>query len=1051
MLVLAFMVTESVFSQSDVSTSNLKGTVTDQNNDVIVGAVVTAREIERGITHTIRTSLDGSYQIPLLHPGNYELRIEATGFETKILKEIELTIGQITVYNVQLRVKSVTGQVLVKSDAPLVETERTQQANVIDNIQIENLPNLGRDFTSYVFTLPGVSSSEAPRIQNPGTAFPTTRFSIGGSNGRSNLITIDGGENEYGSGQLRTAISVEAIQEYQVNRNSFNAEFGFTAGSAVNIITKGGTNAFHGNGYIFYRSQRTSARNFFDLDLEKAFERRISPGASFGGPIIKNKLFYFTSYEEFKADAARFRRYIDNPGILGPATNSFSSINLREQARYLSQLETSPNANIRRIGATLRQALTTTNFPMTIKLLGDNSGTFNAPDRRHIWTTRIDYQISNTDSLTGRFSLYHTNTDNLPANSNITSPSASATINYKDYTTLGTWYHNFSSRFVNQLRGQISPHNSARTTPKAPESTSLLIQGIGNFGRDFATPFDTLQNRYQLEDTVFWSRGSHNFKFGTSYRSVNFKVVNELWFGGEWTFSSDIFPLILAVSPVDRAAFIAFNLSTKDPSTGVPYPANGPALASLTAIQSFNLGLPFQFRQGFNNPEWKDQATYLGTFAQDSWKFNKSLTLDYGIRVDFDAEPKPLKHHGYFSPRFGFALDPWGNQKTVIRGGGGLFYAPIFYQVPYIANLLNDSGNYINQIFKTPLDGVQSPAVIWSAGIATGRLPFKAISEANLNALGISTTRGAPGRVIFDVDSNYKNNYSVEASLGISHQLMRDMSIDIAYLLYKGVHIGLSHEVNYKETGLTDPLLGPILKPIDPTIAQKNIYQSIGNSIYHGTTASLTKRFNQNYQFQINYTFSKAIDDQTDLEPTFSAFIPTRLNLERAISIFDIRHNFVASGVFRSPFKSGAEQRFLSRVFADISISPIVFLRSGIPFTVRIGRDINGDTHGLYDRPFNASRNTSRGANFSSTDLRVSKRFYMSRDSELNIEFIAEATNLFNHTNFLSVNDVFGTSPEFLRGPFDLRGSKNIPATSPLGFNSAAPPRQVQFGLKISF
>jgi carboxypeptidase family protein len=1037
----------SAFAQADVASATIKGSVTDQNKAVVVGAIVTAKSIDRGITRTGKSDSDGTYVIPTLQPGTYEVRIEAQGFEAAVIPQAEITVGQIAVYDVELQPGGVKAQIEITGDAPVIEVERTQQSNTINNLQIENLPNIGRDFTAYVFTLPGVSSSNIPRAQNPGFTFGTSGFSIGGSNGRNNLITIDGGENEYGSGQVRYFPSIEAVQEFQVNRNAFAAEFGFTAGTAVNVITKSGTNNFHGSGYVFYRSQKIAKRQFFNVGEKKAFDQQIYPGFTFGGPIKKNKLFFFTSYEHLKSDTARFRDYLSNP-LLNPTTN---------QVTYLNLLAASPSANTRRIGSELRATLTTTGdrYPNTLKLLTDSTGNFTAADRLNSSTTRIDYQASERDSINARFSISRNETDNLLGGGATTAVSTTATLPTEDQTIVGTWTHNFGSRIVNQARVQIVPNNSARTIPKAPGTTSLILPGVGSFGRDFATPFNTFQDRYQFEDTVSWAVNRHNVKFGASYRHVNYEVINELWFAGEWTFSPDRFPAILAVPAADRPAFAGFNIANG-------FPVNGPPTANFSSLQAFNLNLPFLYRQGFNNPRWQDTASYLGMFVQDSWKVVPRLTIDFGVRLDYDREPEPLQHNTYFSPRFGFAWDVTGDAKTVIRGGGGIFYSPVYYQVAYVTNLLNDSGEFINQIFRTPATLPQTPALIWNAGLAIG-LPFKALTEADLNALGVNTGQGNVGRVVFSADPNYKNNYSIQASLGISRQLMSDLSLDLAYQMYRGVHIQMSQEVNFVESTLpctpTSTLpacrnpdgFGPAFAPIDPTKIQDNVYKSIGNSIYHGMTVSLRKRFNDHFQFDANYTLSKAIDDQTDFNSAFSAFLPTRLDHDRAVSAFDVRHNFVFNAVIQTPFKAGAGHDAFERAFADISISPIVQLRSAIPFTIRIGSDTNGDNHGVYDRPFRASRNTGRGDKFLNTSLRVSKQFYINREKGVRFEFITEFTNLFNRTNFLSVNDVFGVNTPFLFGPFDVRGSRDIAPTSPLGFNSALPAFQAQFGLKFAF
>ena len=182
-------------------------------------------------------------------------------------------------------------QIEITGDAPVIEVERTQQSNTINNLQIENLPNIRRDFTAYVFTLPGVSSSTIPRAQNPGFTFGTSGFSIGGSNGRNNLITIDGGENEYGSGQVRYFPSIEAVQEFQVNRNAFAAEFGFTAGTAVNVITKSGTNSFHGSGYVFYRSQHWQKNNTSMWEKKRRSISRCIPASLLAGRSRRTRRF----------------------------------------------------------------------------------------------------------------------------------------------------------------------------------------------------------------------------------------------------------------------------------------------------------------------------------------------------------------------------------------------------------------------------------------------------------------------------------------------------------------------------------------------------------------------------------------------------------------------------------------------------------------------------------------------------------------------------------------------------------------------------------------
>jgi hypothetical protein len=288
--------------------------------------------------------------------------------------------------------------------------------------------------------------------------------------------------------------------------------------------------------------------------------------------------------------------------------------------------------------------------------------------------------------------------------------------------------------------------------------------------------------------------------------------------------------------------------------------------------------------------------------------------------------------------------------------------------------------------------------------------------------------------------------------------------------MYHGVHLPIALEGNYRESGqlVTVPglprsdLFGPRLERIDPSLAQKIVHSSEGNSIYYGMTSSLLKRFGEGFQFRASYTFSKGLDDVVDFSGASTPYLVTRRYLDWGLSSYDLRHSFVLSGSFESPFKADPARRWMSRALADIRLSPIITLRSGFPFNLYIGRDVNGDLNST-DRPFYAPRNSGRGENFYSVDLRMSKRFRLRRNSEApGVEFIVEATNLLNHVNFLRVNDIVcgtaaqpgfinGCDPKFLTGPFDFRGIPDLPPTAPLAFVSAAAPRQFQFGLKLEF
>lgn len=1034
------------FTQADVSSSTLKGRVIDQNGDSIAGATVIARNAERGVMRTATTDDDGTYRLPLLQPGTYEIQVSATGFGSQILSGAVLTIGQIAIRDFQLQIGQVEEKIEVDRAAPLIEIERTQQSDTVERRQVDELPNLSRNFTSYIFTLPGVSDVAAARIQQSRvTPLPTSGFSVGAANGRSNTVSIDGGENDSGIGGLRIRnLSVEAVQEFEVNRNAFSAEYGFTAGTAINVITRGGTNAFHGSGYVFYRSQKTSARDPLNPSSTKAFEQRVSPGFTLSGPIAKNRAFFFTSFEAFRYDVARLRSYTNDQALLGPTG---------AQSAYLQTLESGPNstAATRTIASDLRSALTTANYPTTMHLLQESEGQFTAPSRTYNWTTRLDYTRGERDMFSGRFTFAQEDNDLLRAN-NVEAPSNGLLETIDDATAVGTWNHIFNDGFLNQFRVQFAADKYQQIS-RAPESTNIVIAGLINYGRLTTIPLIIDQKRYQFDDLMNWNWGSVDLKIGVSYRPVNADIVTEIGFGGVFQFGGGL-PLSRVIAPADLAVLTGPLAPTPD--------------TTLTSIQAFNVGIPASWQQGFGDPGFSVWQHNLGSFGQVSWKATPRLTLNLGARMNYDGEPRPLDRNISLSPRVGFAWDPFGKGETVVRGGFGTFYAPVGLNVILSATLQSNSGQFINLQSRTLQDGAQSSQALWAYGVGIGKLPFTAVTDPDVRAFGIIPVPGQPNRRVADAAADYENTHTVQASLGISQQLGRDFALDVAVQMYHGVHLPIALEGNYTESGqfVTVPgmpgsdLFGPRLQRIDPTIAQKIVHSSEGNSIYYGLNASLLKRFGEGFQFRASYTYSKAIDDVVDFSGGTIPYLPTRRYLERGLSAYDLRHNFVVSGTFDSPFKTGARRNWMEHALADITLSPILTLRNGFPFNLYIGRDVNGDLN-TTDRPFYAPRNSGVGENFYSLDVRLSKRFYIGPRSESrNIEFIIETTNLFNRTNFLRVNDIVcgtaaqpgsinGCDPKFLTGPFDFRGNRDLPPTAPLGFVTAAPPRQFQFGLKF--
>jgi hypothetical protein len=1106
-LIFALLVPSTLFSQVDYSTATLRGTVMDQAGAVVAGATITATNSSTGISKVVKTGSDGAYRLSALQPGHYQITTVATGFSKEVFKGLELTVGQSASYDVHLKVGVANEVVEVTGeDVPLIQADQSQQANTINSLQVQELPNLNRNFTNDVYTLPGVSNSDSTRAQNPGfTGYLTTGFSIGGSNGRNNLSTIDGGENEYGTGQYRvTNLPVDAIQEYQVNRNAFAAEFGFTDGSAINIVTKSGGQKWHGDAFGYFRDQHTEATNFFNglEGFPKAFSQNVYMGTSLGGPVVKDKLFFFTAYEFQRLDTPFFNSILNSPeaqGISAPGLGSNCAAQIAsgspDQLCYINALNASGDPALQAFVGQITPGLTPTNDPQLAKILNRDNGVFNAPDRLQNVIMRLDYLKSERDTFTMRVGYAHNDFHSAIAGITNSTPDGSGLF-VRDFSILGTWTRTINPNLLNQVLIQVVPHNSSQALPNADNGINFSLGNLGapglggtsTFGQPALIPYKAHQQRYQFEDDITWNRGAHTFKFGASYRPANYTVEDDLWFNNEFDFKDGLLPLIqlAALSPTVQAHLVGFNaafhLGAPGCSTSPTNPCLGAASTNLSAGQSFAFGLPVDVVAGFNNPTWHGWGHYFGSYIQDSWKMSQRLTVNAGVRFDVDGEPSPLGASFYASPRLGFAWDPFGSHKTIIRAGAGIYYAPVDVLIPSYGSLLDGSGRYINEVLDILSPADPSVLTLWNTGVkVTGKLPFGHLTPADFTAAGIPTN--TPGASVgYSVAPNYKNPYSFQASAGIAQQLGRDFSLELGYNMYHAVHLQMPVETGYTRI----PVGSPLCPPLDPTCTdatggplyaptgtqfQHTTYASNGSSIYHGLTTSLTKRFTHGLQFQANYTWSKTIDDTIDFASFQNWFRPDMLSSFRAISVFDIPHIFVANAVYVTPFKPG--QGALSAILGDITISPIITLRSGLPFSVRIPNTtnkINGQTlDSNYAIPFFSSRDNNRGAGFASWDMNLQKAIYINRDRGVRLNLIAQATNLLNRINFNHVNDAFDVNGigangtvqtadgpiNLITGPFTgLKGVKPTSAsqlTSPLFYSQADSPRQVQFGLRVAF
>lgn len=1091
-------------AQEDYATGTLNIRVLDPNERLISDAQVMVINLANGATTEAVFTADG-YQVRSIPPGTYKAEVTARGFKRSVADNLVVHLGEIALCNVNLDVGPVSESVTAQANLSLLQPEQTQQANIINNVQLESLPNVSRNFVGSVYTLPGVVNSYAPTLQDPGvgTAYLSSGFSIGASNGRSNLVTIDGGENEYGSGTMREMhVPIDSVQEFQVNRNAFEAEFGFTSGSAINMVTKSGTTQFHGSAAGYFHNHAIDAGNYFDKLAglgAKPFEQSAILSATLGGPLGRSRFFFFTAPEYQKLDAATVQNIAAEQEFQGIASqsNGFDGSSCPGQNTpqqqvtqlcYLTQMANS-GGPLSGLGA---DSLASTIFgnplldPILNALVTPEDGTFDGipaspvgsgvrglpgfstPRGRYFnWVTRLDNSYAK-NSFTLRFALMHESDSVAPR------PPYSGNEFQTDYTVTGYWTHVAGPQFTNTARVQIVPSNTASIEAPSPNGSEIDLGNQIQLGTPFTYPYFAHFRRFQVDDTLTWTRKTHTFKFGGSWRPDYYSVAQKLWFGGTWDFTDGTFSILnLVRDPATAAQLESYNQSQG-------YPTAGPPSTNLTAVQAFLAGTPTLLLQA--NPEsnarWSGWTDLLGLFAQDSWKAHPRLSVNYGVRLDYDHEPAPVPRSVRISPRVGIAWDPGGKQKTIVRAGCGIYVAPDTFMIPFYANILGTTGKYVNQTAVTA--GLPSPPfpsifAAWALqkSLATATEPNPAMNTKQLASVGIVISPPGPaafGNFIYTMAPHFQSAYSIQASLSVARQVAKDLSLEAGYIMYHSVHVEQVLESNFVEdtSKPIDPFTGPYYVQKAGTTAgepnisifQNNAFSSVGSGTYHGGTISLKRRYEHGLLFQANYTFSRAIDDTSDFSSISTPFRPGLLNRDYGLSDFNITHNFVANAVYETPFAVG-RGKLVPRILANVIVSPIVSVRSGIPFTLLVPGLSNGTIgHNANARPWFEGRNQGIGAHFVSWDMRVSKAVPLAQE-RLHVEVIAQAQNLLNHTNFAAVNNNLPADPNYPlahgtleMGPYNVKGfapSSVSQLSQPLAFTAAYPGRQVSLALRLAF
>lgn len=923
-VVLIFSLPSNVhpgFGAQFATTATVTGQIEDLSKAVVPAVLVTIVQTEQARTWTATTDGEGRFRFTHLPSGTYELRAEKTGFQPKAVK-LALHVGEIADIPLMLPLATIAEEIQVEDLPAPIEVARTQVAETIVPQEVDSLPLNGRNYLDLALLAPGVSRTNTGSNQRfaETSAVPGTGISIAGQRNLNNGFLVDGvSATDDAAGLAGTFYSQEVVREFQVVSSGANVEFGRGSSGTINIVTKSGSNKWHGRAYGFFRNQRFDARH--PLATRKDPLTQEQYGSSFSGPIVRDRLFFYTNFEQTRQNSA---------GFVTIAPSNVAAIN-----SILAQFNfQGPH-------------ISTGEFPTSLKSTN--------------YFVRADHQLNAAHHLAVRYNLYDVSSSNARTAGGLNDVSRGSSLDARDQTIQVTESSTLSNRTINEARFQFT-----RSRLAAPVTDligpAINIFGIASFGTATFSPTARSLDVYEVNDVLSTQRGSHFVKAGLDliYNRVNINFPGSLQ--GVYNFSS--------VENLSRGRFINFQ-------------------------QAFGVAEQFQ-----SNPN-------LGVFAQDEWRAGRGITLNAGLRYDVQWLPDPIKTDtNNISPRVGIAFAP-GNHKTVIRASYGLFYD----RIP-----LRATSNALQR------DGVKYKVAVLSFGQA-GAPQFPQTRATFPDGVLTSITT---------IDPHIAQGYAQQASIEIQRQLGNSASLSVGYQHLRGERIILSRNVNVPTLTAADAArLGiPNLGRPNRRFANISRFESSGDSYYDGLSVSFEKRASRWSSLRVSYTLSKTIDNAGNF---FFSSPQDNFDLrgERGLSDNDQRQRLSVSGSLFSPLTAG--RSLLRRAIGNTSLSYIFSYGSALPFNLQAGTDLNHDTN-VNDRPAGVGRNTGRGFNSATFDLRLSRRFRLTE--RVSMEAIAEGFNLFNRTNFQLPNRTFGTNAAPLPG---------------FGQPTAAgDPRQIQFGLRIS-
>jgi Carboxypeptidase regulatory-like domain len=955
-VLMALALRPGVALAQTAASGNIEGVVKDASGALLPGVTVVVKNTETNITRETVTDDGGRYRVSLLQPGTYDVTASLAGFQADPVGKVTVQVGQIQPVDLLMRPAGVAEAITVTGETPVIDTAKTDVSNVFGEKSIQNLPINGRRWENFVLLSPGVT--------NDGTF---GLVSYRGISGLYNNNTVDGVDNNQAlfseaRGRTRASYSISqaAIREFQVGISNFSAEFGRAAGGTVNAVTRSGTNQMRGEAFYFVRNDAFQAKDFFAPF--KPDENRQQFGVSVGGPLKQDRTFYFANYDQ---------QYRNFPGFTRPGTGD----------TFFNGTCTAPGC-----AATLAYFHTLNDF-------------FPREGNNKIFLGKVDHQFNAHNNFTAQYNIHRWDSPSGQETRAVVTVAEDAIA--KDIVKTDTFVSSLntvlSNTWLNEVRFQFARDFEAQIPNGQPPSTTVtngIDFGMQNF---LPRPKYPDERRVQVIDNVSWYKGSHSLKTGVDINYVHEILINLFQGGGVYAYSSlqnigsDCPPNATGCTPLVTGAS-----------------SDGRHYTSYT--QQFDL------RGNGLRGDADFATTDFNWFMQDNWRVTPQLTVNAGLRYEYQQLPQPgkastdgivftgnpaypattsfNKDKNNFGPRIGFTYDLNGTHQTIVRGGYGIYYGRSSNSLLFTA-LTSNAVTFATYSFTPTSAGAPVyPTVFDTPPSTTGTKPSIQYLAPDLERPRIDSAE-----------------FSVDRLIG------HDITVSASYLYSKGSHLPTftdtnlptpNAQVTYIVDGQPTNQTFPFYRGGRPDANISNAIETIDSveSWYHALVLQANKRFSHGLLFNTSYTLSKAEDSGQNSTTFISSFAtvydPQNLGFEKGTSSFDRRHRFVGSAHYAPDHLWGIQIGGILTLESGLPVTSTISINSGALNNTGATSTITTNGSGASNRsPFD-ERNAFRQDGRETLDMRVSKIFKLGGTARL--ETLVEAFNVFNHTNFTGFN-----------------------------------------------